>query len=201
MMRTDAPPLLPIFRSRGQAQLLARIFLRPDDRAPLGELARQIGVDPATVQREVTRLEEAGLVKTQRIGRSKVVEPNEQSPYFRELSGLLFKAFGPASAIGSSLERVPGVEAAFVFGSWASRYQGEPGPPPGDIDVLVIGKPDRRALARVASDCSQALGLEVNTTVVSSADWSTGSTPFLRTVKEAPLVPLFARTSPILPRD
>ncbi len=97
-MRTDAPPLLPIFRSRGQGRLLARVFLHPDDPMPLGELAREIGLDAATVLREVNRLEEAGLVVTDRIGRARVVRPNERSPFYPELSALLFKAFGPATA-------------------------------------------------------------------------------------------------------
>ncbi|MGD0713912.1 MAG: winged helix-turn-helix domain-containing protein, partial [Gaiellaceae bacterium] len=88
-MRTDAPLLLPIFRSRGQGRLLARIFLHPEEPIPLAGLAREIGLDATTVLREVNRLEDAGLVVSDRIGRARVVRPDERSPFYPELSALL----------------------------------------------------------------------------------------------------------------
>ena len=193
-MRTDAPLLLPIFRSRGQGRLLARIFLHPDEPIPLAGLAREVGVDAATVNREVNRLEEAGLVVTDRIGRARVVRPDERSPFYPELSGLLFKAFGPATVLARRLRGLPGVEAAYIFGSWASRYHGEAGPAPGDIDLLVVGRPDRRALGRIAREASEELGLEVSPTVVTTESWSSDETGFVRTLKKAPLIPLVEAT-------
>ena len=34
-----------------------------------------------------------------------------------------------------------GIERAVIYGSWARRYQGEAGPLPQDVDLLVIGAP------------------------------------------------------------
>ena len=189
-MRTEAPLLLPIFRSRGQGRLLARIYLHPEEPIPLAGLAREIGLDAATVLREVNRLEGAGLVVSDRIGRARVVRPDERSPFFPELSSLLFKAFGPATVLARDLRGLPGVEAAYIFGSWASRYHGEAGPAPGDIDLLVVGRPDRRALARVCREAGRELGLEINPTVVTKESWDSAETPFVRSLKRAPLVAL-----------
>src|SRR5712692_3616550 len=102
-MRTEAPLLLPLFRSRGQARLLAHVFLHPEERVSLNQLARGLGIDPATVQREAQRLEEAGILTSERIGRARVVRPNEGSPYYPELSGLLLKAFGPVPVLRERL--------------------------------------------------------------------------------------------------
>jgi len=189
-MRTDAPLLLPIFRSRGQGRLLARIFLHPEEPIPLAGLAREIGLDATTVLREVNRLEDAGLVVSDRIGRARVVRHDERSPFYPELSALLFKAFGPATVLARSLRGLPGVEAAYIFGSWASRYHGEAGPAPADIDLLVVGRPDRRVLARVCREAGRELGLEVNPTVVAKESWESDETPFVRSLKPAPLVAL-----------
>ena len=158
-MRTTAPLLLPLFRSRGQARLLARVFLHPDDRLPLNQLARELGLDPATVQREADRLEEAGILTSERVGTARLIRPNEESPFYQELSGLVQKAFGPVPVLRERLEQLGDVEAAFIYGSWASRYAGERGEPPADIDLLIVGKPDRRELARVCREAGAELRL------------------------------------------
>jgi predicted nucleotidyltransferase len=45
---------------------------------------------------------------------------------------------------------VEGIEKVFVYGSWAARYHGEPGPVPNDVDVLVVGDADRDDLDEAA---------------------------------------------------
>ncbi len=189
-MRTEAPLLLPLFRSRGQARLLARVFLHPDDRLSLNQLARELGIDPATVQREAERLEEAGILTSERVGRARLVRPNGESPFYPELSGLVFKAFGPVPVLRERLRTLAGVEAAFIYGSWARRYAGERGEAPGDIDLLILGKTDRRKLARLCREAGEELGFEVNPTVLSQKDWESDATGFIRSIKEQPLIPL-----------
>lgn len=192
-MRTEPPVLLPLFRSGGQAKLLARLFLHPDEERSLSELARELELDPATVHREAQRLEEAGILRSTWIGRARVVEPNEESPFYPELAGLILKAFGPVSVLDTRLRELPGVEAAFIFGSWARRQAGEPGESPGDIDLLIVGSPDRRKLSRLTREASKELGFEVNPTVVSAEDWSSDATGFIRSLKTEPLVPVLER--------
>lgn len=192
-MRTEAPLLLPLFRSRGQARLLARVFLHPDERRSLNQLAHELELDPATVQREAERLEEAGILTSERIGRARLVRPNEDSPFYTELQGLLLKAFGPVPVLRGSLRKLAGVEQAFIYGSWAARYSGQPGEAPGDIDLLVLGRPDRRQLSRLCREASEELGFEVNPTVLSPSDWESDATGFIRSLKDQPLLPLLAR--------
>lgn len=189
-MRTEAPLLLPLFRSRGQARLLARVFLHPNERRSLNQLAGELGLDPATVQREAQRLEEAGILISERVGTARLLRPNQGSPFYPELSALLFKAFGPVPALRERLKGLPGVEAAFIYGSWASRHAGDRGEAPGDIDLLVLGKPDRRKLARLCREASEELGFEVSPTVLSTEDWESDASGFIRSIKEQPLVPL-----------
>jgi predicted nucleotidyltransferase len=189
-MRTEAPPLLPIFRSEGQGRLLARVYLAPDRPAPLAEIARELGLDSGGLTREADRLERAGLVRSERIGRQRLLRPNTDSPYYNDLHGLLLTAFGPAAAIGPALGRISGVEAAYLFGSWAARYLGEPGPEPADVDLLVVGRPARAEVARVARDLSQRLGREVNPAIVSRRRWEEADEGFIRTVRSRPHIAL-----------
>jgi predicted nucleotidyltransferase len=52
-----------------------------------------------------------------------------------------------------------------IFGSWAVRYQGERGRPPHDVDVLVVGSPDRLAMYAAAQHAESRLGRQVNPVV------------------------------------
>lgn len=190
MPRTEAPKLLPLFRSEGQGRLLARVYLSPDRPQPVSALSRELGLDAGGVTREADRLERAGLVVSERVGRQRLLRPNPDSPYYRDLRGLLLTAFGPASVIGPALAAIAGVERAFIYGSWAARYHGETGPDPADIDVLVVGEPSRREVARAALALTETLGREVNPVIVTSERWDDAAGGFLREVQSRPLVEL-----------
>lgn len=181
--------MLPLFRSQGQARLLARIYLE-DRPAPLADIAAELDLDRAGVKREVDRLEQAGLVATYRVGRQRLVRPNPDSPYYDDLLGLLMTAFGPASVVGPALADIDGVERAYLFGSWAARYTGEQGVAPDDIDVLIVGTPDRTEVYRAATALSNILHREVNPTIVSPERWDSLEEGFIRDVKNSPLIEL-----------
>jgi predicted nucleotidyltransferase len=182
--------LLPLFRSRAQARLLARVYLEPDRPAHLAELAHELELDRGGVKREADRLEDAGLVVSDRVGRQRILRPNRDSPYYSHLHALLLTAFGPATIVGPALRDVPGVEEAYLFGSWAARYYGVPGSDPADIDVLVVGSPDRTALYGRARELESLLGREVNPVIVSRERWDAEDEGFIREVKGSPLVEL-----------
>lgn len=195
----SAPPFLPIFRSPGQARLLARLFLDVGrDWRSLTELARSVGLAPSSVLREVNRLARAGLVDTERVGNVRRVRANRDSRFFPELRGLVVKAFGPISVLGAELSHVSGVEKAYVFGSWA-RYHLVPSTmeePPRDIDVLVVGDPDSGRVYEACARAETELGLEVTPVIVDRGTWSAASSPeapaFLRALRRGDLIRLDA---------
>jgi predicted nucleotidyltransferase len=169
------------------------VYLQPDRPATIADLARELGLDDGGLTREADRLERAGLIRSERVGRSRLLHRNEDSPYFHELYGLLLKAFGPATSVGEELRDVQGVEEAFLYGSWAARYVGERGEDPFDVDVLVVGRPSRLAIARAERLLSERLGREVNAVVVTSEEWEAAESGFLTEVKRRPLVPVALR--------
>lgn len=187
-MRTAPSLLLPLFRSDGQRKLLARVYLSPDRPAPLADLARELAIDRGGLKREADRLEQAGLIRSERVGRQRYLHPEIDSPYYRELYGLLVKAFGPATLIGPELGRIEGVDEAYLYGSWAARYQGEAGLDPTDIDVIVIGGPSRIAVAGAERRLMELLGREVNVSIVTLEEWEAAASGFLKDVRSRPLV-------------
>lgn len=194
-MRTQPSLLLPLFRSDGQRRLLARVYLAPDRPAPLSELARELAIDRGGLKREADRLERAGLVRSERVGRQRYLFPDERSPYFRDLYSLLVKAFGPAMLIAPELAGIDGIDAAYLYGSWAARYHGEVGLDPADIDVIVIGTPSRIAVAGAERRLTERLGREVNISISSPEHWDAAESGFLQEVRQRPLVPIDVRSN------
>lgn len=104
---------------------------------------------------------------------------------------MLVKAFGVPWVIGSALDGVDGIDAAYINGSWAARFSGEEGDRPvGDVDLLVLGGPDRDEVYAAASEAERRLGRAVQVTM-RSTDWlAEGSGSFHDTVVGRPMVPV-----------
>jgi hypothetical protein len=186
-MRSDAPALLPILRSRHLAEILTVLLLHPDVEYTLTELAATLGLPLTTVQREVTRLSTAQLVKERRVGRARLVSADASSRYARPLTELVTLAFGPPFVIGEEFASLDAVAVA-IYGSWAARYEGVEGRPPHDVDVLVIGEVPRRDIYEAAERAEQRLGLPVNPVLCSAARWLAAADPLIQQIRTAPLV-------------
>jgi DNA-binding transcriptional ArsR family regulator len=182
----EAP--LPLFRSRTQFALLGELFTRPGLEIQVGELADRIDASQPTVSREVAKLAQSGLVRVHRDGNRTLVSANLDSVVAPELRSLLNKLYGPAAAIREALAQISGVEEAFIFGSWAARWHGTVGPPPRDIDVLVIGEVDHDTAWTSAAALSSQLGIEVNPTIRTRLEWEQEDTGFAEDVKSSPQV-------------
>lgn len=185
-MKSQAPPLLPIFHSRGQAELLALVLLTGPDERSLTQLAQQTGLSLATVQREITRFEEAGVVGSRRVGNVRLVRAAENRDA-ELLAELLLRSFGPRQVVTEELAQVKEIDQVIIFGSWAARYLGERGHAPNDLDLLILGAPDQRQLSRACLAIGRRIGKEVNT-VQRDPNWWTSNSgdPLFREIKRRP---------------
>lgn len=179
---------LGLFRSRTQFHLLGELFTNPGNEFTVGELAHRIRAAQPTVSREVARLSDHGVVGTRRSGNRTLVRARVESPTARDLQGLLAKLYGPAAELRTVLREVKGLETACIFGSWAARWHGEVGPPPNDIDLLVIGEVSHDAVWTAAARASNNIGLEVTPVIRTRKEWEGDSTGFAEEVKRGPQV-------------
>jgi DNA-binding transcriptional ArsR family regulator len=186
-MRSDAPALLPILRSRHLAEVLTLLLLHPESEYSLTDVAGKLGLPLTTVQREVTRMSSAGLIRERRVGRARLVSADPSNRYTRPLTELLALAFGPHLVIGEEFASL-GAEAIAIYGSWAARFEGVEGQAPHDVDVLVVGEVPRPMLYEAAERAEQRLGLPVNPTLCSLRRWHEAADPLIRQVRSAPLV-------------
>jgi DNA-binding Lrp family transcriptional regulator len=196
-MEAPGTGFLPLFRSDQQHTLLCFLFvLMPQGKMTMSQLAAATGISASTISREVARLETCGVVTVETIGRSNLVGPNWASPLGKPLRMMLAHTCGPLWELGV-LRDVPGVDVVFVFGSWAERYQGFPGPYPNDIDVLVVADDSVDSLvvqticSRAARDLQKYAGgtlLDINPVVITAQQWVDPQSAFLERVKAGAIV-------------
>lgn len=164
---------VPIFRSELQESVLRALF-ESDEPLSSTEIVRTTGKPSSSVSREVRTLAQAGILKTQPVGRRTLVSFDESSPVVPGIRMILSasapRGFQPRSKLGwvvashrkalVALAGEHGLQRPRLFGSVA---RGEDGPD-SDVDILVDVAPGRGLgdLAAFASAATDLLGVTVD---------------------------------------
>lgn len=130
-----------------------------------------------------------GLQTSTPRGNTRLIQADTDNPLYRPLAELLALSFGPIAILGQALADVPGIEEAFIHGSWAGRYAKHPGHVPHDLDLIVIGDVDRRVLDDALHDAEKSLRREINVRRTTRTAWDNEGS-FKRTLMSRPRVHL-----------
>ncbi len=154
--------------TKSQQRVLGVIFGNPGRSFYANEIIARAGSGNGAVQRELAKLEGAGLVKVTHLGNQKHYQVNLDAPVFGALHEIVLKTSGLADVLRGFLAPISsGISAAFVYGSIA-KGQDSAG---SDIDLMVIS--DDLAypeLFKTLEDASRRLGRPVNPTVYSVSE-------------------------------
>lgn len=189
-MKVPAPSLAPILRSDAQGRILARVLADPERSYSLSELVAWSKSSMPTVTREVRRAEQAGIVATEKIGPVRLVRAGVNHPLYSSLRRIILATYGPPIVVAEEFADVEGADAVMLFGSWAARYGGEPGPAPNDVDVLVVGSADHDVVDEAAERAQRRIGMPVQATVRTRLQWESGRESFIREIKSRTMVPV-----------
>jgi predicted nucleotidyltransferase len=198
-MKVGHSTLAPLLRNSAQGDVLAQTLLHPGREFSLSDLRRLTGHGLSMVHKEVNLLVDGGVLLDRRAGRTRQVSANLDYPLIGPLTTIVEATYGPLPVISEELTGLAGIEAVYIYGSWAARRAGESGPLPRDIDVLVVGNVNRRELAAAAQQATTRLLTEVNARPVSSQAWSSAEDPFIKTIQLRPMVQLDPKD--LMPND
>jgi len=150
-----------VFTDR-QARLFRWLFGQPDRSFYMNELMRLAGLSSASLQQELKRLSQAGLVHSTRMGNLRVFKANASSPLFPELVSLTRKTCGVPAMLTQALEPLrPKLSRALIYGSVAKQSDSSD----SDVDIMLVGTD--LTLAEVLQQlqpAEEALGRKVNPT-------------------------------------
>lgn len=155
------------------------------------ELAAVLGVDSTNLSRELHRLEQEGLFRSESRGNQKYYSLNREYPFLKEVFSILRRTIGVVPALSESLSKIPGIQAAYLYGSFAKGDEDAA----SDIDILIVGKPKATELANVAGRLEKLLSREVNYTVITDEELKrklASHDPFLSDIWKGKRVELIA---------
>jgi DNA-binding transcriptional ArsR family regulator len=177
--------------SDSQSRLFRWLFGQPEREFHLSELRRLTGLGSASLQRELNRLADAGLVHSERVGNLRRFKANPQSPIFSELVVLTRKTLGVEPALREALlPLAPDLQAAWVYGSVAKQTDTAQ----SDIDVMLVG--ENLLLSGVLAllvPLEAQLGRKINPTCFTPAEFERRRTEpdsFVNRVLAQPVLPL-----------
>jgi predicted nucleotidyltransferase len=182
--RTDA--LSATLASGAMARVVIDFAVHPEEASHGREIQRRTGLTPRSLQTELARLESLGVIRRRPDGRLIRYELVESNPRWSALRALVRQLADPVDVVRNALADVPGIAAAFVFGSFARGDTRED----SDVDVFLIGEniPDR-VLYKGTIEAQILLNREVNIVDMTCEDLArrieSGSS-FIRNVFEGP---------------
>jgi predicted nucleotidyltransferase len=141
-------------------QILRYYLVRPGARTHARELRRVLQLSGASLDRELDRLVDLGCLERVREGNRVLYAAIRSSRVWTAARILAGDTSDPVPLLRNALADVPGVQAAFVFGSVARGTQGAK----SDIDLFVVedASLDRRMLLRHLAEVESITDHEVN---------------------------------------
>lgn len=144
---------------KARRSVLALIFANADKSFYIRQIKDAVNVGGGSVQRELKRLSDAGIITRRRDGRQVYFQANRTCPIFPELRALVVKTVGIADKLKSAMAPVlQRIDVAFIYGSMASGQER----PESDIDLMVIGDLDLIDVTSALQEATESLGREVN---------------------------------------
>src|ERR1017187_4071657 len=100
--------------SKARQRLLAYYFTNPAARHHLRDLAGRLNIDPSNLSRELRRLENDGLFRSEVSGRQKYFRLNPEYSLFKEVRSIVAKTVGAVPLLAQSLKTIEGIEEAYL---------------------------------------------------------------------------------------
>lgn len=147
-----------LFSSKIRTKLLDIFLNIPNARFYIRELERRINEEAKNTSRELQNLEILGLLISEKQGNQKYYSVNKDFFLYPELKGIIFKTTGVLALLKETLSKLKGIEAAFIYGSYATGKETES----SDVDLIIIGKPYLTKLNEAISGLEEKLNREIN---------------------------------------
>ncbi len=173
--------------SSTQQRLLSALLLNSHQPVYATELANRFGVRPSSLQRDLAKYTEAGILKMSRSGNRAYFQANEECPVFPELRALLIKTSGLVDVLQGELAPLASkIKVAVVYGSIASGTETSG----SDIDLLIIGSVTMIELVPLLQEATGKLRRQINPTLYTPGEFSqkARTSHFLQSVIGKPLL-------------
>ncbi len=146
------------FRSKITIKILGYLFLNPQKKHYVNELAKILEVDPGNLFRKLREMENEGILVSESRGNQRYFWLNKKYRLLKEIKRTYEAEYGITDLLKEKLEALRGLQEAYVFGSFASNALKDE----SDIDILLVGKHSSIEAKRVILPLQKIIGREIN---------------------------------------
>lgn len=157
-----------LFVSKVRIKCLKYFFLHQDVPIHLRAASRELSEEINAVRRELMRLEEIKLLKSDTRGNRKYFSLNLSFPFLEELGGIVLKSSGLGEGIIKNQNKLGNL----YFGAFTSSYVSGVKLVQKEIDLILIGEVDLTILDDMVSKYEDKVGREINYTVLKLAEFN-----------------------------
>lgn len=154
-----------IFSSRTRVKLLRLFLINPQKSYYIREITRLIDERINSVRRELKNLEKLGMVVPEIKKQKKYYTNNSDFILYPELRSLILKAQVTLEKdLVSAIRKIGSIAYMVLTGLFVGLKDTQ-------VDILIVGKVNRRKLKRLMSKFQKNLGREINYTVMSKQEF------------------------------
>jgi DNA-binding transcriptional ArsR family regulator len=156
-----------LFISKVRIKALRYFLSNPDTEIHLRGAVREFKEEINAVRRELTRMEEAKIIKSVAKGNRKYFELSKEHPFISELIGIFHKSYGLGAEIIENTKKLGNVEYAFLTASYTRgiflNMQ--------IIDMVIVGDIDLKVLEELVDKAQTKLNKEIHYMVLKSSEF------------------------------
>lgn len=167
-----------LFVSKVRIKVLKYLLLQPNSRLHLRGISREINEEINAVRRELVRLEEIGMVKSEESSAKKYFMANKDSVFYFDLLSIFHKSFGLGGNIIKSNIQIGGVKFALLTEDYLKQSHTSS----QKLDLIVVGNINIPKLTELVEEAEKNLNAEIFYTVMTEREF------FLKKKRRDPFV-------------
>ena len=154
----------------------------------LREIARRASLNSKTVMRELHSLRDAGILRSNNVGRQVIYRLNPGCPIYEELRAIIRKTVGLADVLEDALAPLSDrIDLAYVYGSHASGEESAR----SDVDLMIVGEVSLREVSPSLRGAREILKRQINPTLYRKEEYEAAlaeENSFVRRAHDGPRI-------------
>jgi DNA-binding transcriptional ArsR family regulator len=167
--------------SKVRVKMLELFFRNPNELYYVRQITRLIDEEINAVRRELERMTETGMLKSEKRGNRLYYYLNHQYDYYPELLRLISKSFGLGKAIKKARQDLGKLRYVMFSGKFAQRKNRGV----NEVDILIVGTIKSKELEPLLKAEEKLRGHEINYTIMTEEEFEFRKTrrdPFLQEI-------------------
>lgn len=153
--------------SKVRVKVLELFYKNPEEMYYVREITRLIKEEINAVRRELERMLECGLLKSEQRGNRLYYYLNKRYLYHQELQRIVTKSTGLGKKIRRYRRKLGSLSYVMFSGTFASRQQARP----DELDILLVGDVVLPELEAIIKAEQKELGREINYAVLNADEF------------------------------